>query len=186
MRAFISIDLPYEVNKELSNIQDKFSSLKSLAGMTVVKTENVHLTLKFLGEISNSEINKLSNLLKEIEFEKFELELADLDYFPTKEYPRVIWLSLKPKKFVEKLYNLIDEKLKKAKIFSKSGKEDKFIPHVTVARVKYIRDKNKFAENLNKIIIKKKKFIVSSFQLKKSILTSKGPIYETLQEFELK
>lgn len=186
MRAFISIDLPYKINKELSIIQDKFASLKNLAGMDIVKVENIHLTLKFLGEISNSEINRLSELLNETDFEKFELELEDLDYFPTKEYPRIVWLSLKPKKDIEKLYTLVDEKLKQAKIFSKIGKEDKFVPHVTVARVKYIRDKNKFAENLKKISIKKQKFEVSSFQLKKSTLTSKGPIYETLREFELK
>ncbi|MBS3073707.1 RNA 2',3'-cyclic phosphodiesterase [Candidatus Pacearchaeota archaeon] len=187
MRTFISIDLPYEMNKEIFRLQDKLSSLKEFAGINTVRVQNIHVTLKFLGEMSNAQAHIIRDLLKEIEFEKFQLLLEDLDYFPSKEAPRVIWIGMNTQFKLEKLRNLIEEKLNKAGIVSDKDKEfDTFTPHVTLAKIKFIRNKEKLKEQLDNIEIKKLKFNVESFQLKKSKITPKGSIYETIEEFELK
>ncbi len=182
MRAFIAIDFPYELNNELFKLQDKFSSFKENASTTIVRVENIHITLKFLGETSNSKIQEIIDVLKEIKFKSFDLTLKDLDYFPSKEVPRVIWVSLSPGIKIERLHEVIIEKLKEKNLITKA---DEFIPHVTLAKVKYIRNREKFQKNLDSIKIKPINVKISSFQLKKSVLTKKGPIYETIKEFDL-
>ncbi len=77
--------------------------------------------------------------------------------------------------------------MNKAGIVSDKDKEyDTFTPHVTLAKIKFIRNKEKLKEQLERIEIKKLNFNVESFQLKKSKPTPKGLIYETIEEFELK
>lgn len=187
MRTFISIDLPYEMNKEISRLQDKLFSFKEFVGINITKVGQIHITLKFLGEMSNANVNIIKEALKEIEFPKFELFLKDLDYFPSKEAPRIIWVGMKPKKELEKLRKIIQEKLNEIGIISEKDKEfDTFIPHITLARIKYIRNKQRLKEQLDKLEVKELKFNVEYFQLKKSVLKPKGSIYETIEEFELK
>ena len=62
-------------------------------------------------------------------------------------------------------------------------KDDRFKPHITLARVKFIKDKVKFIRELKQIKIEKKEFSVSNFKLMKSTLTPEGPVYEDLAVF---
>ena len=64
-------------------------------------------------------------------------------------------------------------------------KREKFSPHITLARVKYIRDRAALDSALSKICIKKMRFSVSSFSLKKSVLAPNGPIYSDIAAFQL-
>ena len=64
-------------------------------------------------------------------------------------------------------------------------KKDDFVPHITLARVKFMPDTNKFLEHLKQIKTEEKEFIVDKIKLKKSILTVNGPVYEELKEFLL-
>jgi len=171
MRIFISIDLPKEIQKKIIKIQN---SLPDFFGKKT-EPENLHLTLKFLGEINEEKLEKVKQKLKEIKFNKFQAEIDNIGIF-SESFVRIVWLHLSE---CEKLQKEIDEKLKN--IFEP---EKRFMSHLTIARIKKC-DRKKFLEKLKKIKISKTKFDIGNFKLKKSILTEKGPIYENLGEYDL-
>ena len=94
MRAFIAIELPEEIKTILSNLQNELKQAR--ADVKWVKPENIHLTLKFLGEIEQDLIKEIQPILEEIAQKKpcFSLYLSSLGAFPKLQYPRVIWISL--------------------------------------------------------------------------------------------
>lgn len=167
MRTFISIDMPEEVKKEIKKIQDK---LPEFIGKKT-ELENLHLTLKFLGEIDEEKVGKVKEKLREIQSKKFVSEIDSIGVFSEK-FIRIIWLHITNCDDIQKE---IDEKL--SLVFEK---EKRFMSHLTIARVKKINNRNEFLKNLNEIRIPKIKFRVENFKLKKSILTEHGPIYKDI------
>jgi 2'-5' RNA ligase len=172
MRVFISLEIPDNIREEILRMQ---KILPKFSGK-ITEPENLHLTLKFLGEISEQEVEKVKSKLKEIKLKKFESELVNLGVFD-KNYIRIIWVYLDN---CNKLQEEIDLKLEN--LFPK---EKRFMSHLTIARVKQVKDRKKFLQELNKIKIKNIKFSISSFFLKKSILTKEKPVYETIEEYNL-
>ncbi|MFH1801740.1 MAG: RNA 2',3'-cyclic phosphodiesterase [archaeon] len=172
MRCFISIDIPEKVQKEIIRIQEQ---LPEFYGKKT-EPENLHLTLKFLGEISEERVEEIKKRLEEIKFNKVEAEIDSLGVFSEK-FIRIIWLHLAnceglQKKIDESLGDLLEQ-------------EKKFMSHLTIARVKNVRDKKKFLEELDKIKTTEIKFIVSSFKLKESVLKPERVMYKTLQNYFL-
>jgi len=171
-RVFISIDMPENVKKEILKIQGQ---LPKFIGKCI-ELENLHLTLKFLGEVDKEKIERIRKRLGEIKFHKFETEIDLIGVFSEK-FIRIIWLHLTNCNALQKE---IDERLKD--LFEK---ENRFMSHLTIARIKNISNRKEFSKKLKEIKIPKIKFIVKNFKLKKSILTTKGPTYETLEEYNL-
>lgn len=173
MRVFIAVDLPEEIKKEIKKVQ------KLLPEFLGKKTEeeNLHLTLKFLGEIDEKKIEEIKRRLEEIKEIRFEAEIDALGFF-NEDFIKIIWLHLDG---CEKLQKEVDEKLKDL-----LPKEKRFMSHLTIARVKNIKNKENFLKKFNKIKINPLSFTVESFKLKKSILTASKPIYEDLLEIKLK
>jgi len=178
MRCFIAIDLPTEIKKELKNIQEQIST--NSIKIKFVEPENLHLTFKFLGELTDNKINKIKEVLREIKFENFKVSLGSLGFFPSQNYIRVIWVDLKPKNQLEELYKKIESALVR-----EGFRADKrnFETHVTLGRVKFVKDKPGFIKTLNAIDVKPLEFQISSFSLKKSTLMRKGPVYENILKF---
>jgi len=177
MRCFIAIDLPEEVRKELSAVQRQ---LPQEVKLIPVKPENIHLTLKFLGEISDAEINKVKEALKKLKLGKFKAKLNSLGIF-TPDFVRIVWVNLEPKEEFVKLHEKIDSELEKV-----GFKKDKsWENHVTISRIKWLKDKQSFIEKINKISVEPIEFIVDSIKLKKSTLTKKGPVYEDIIKINL-
>lgn len=172
MRTFISIDFPKEILIEIEKIQNK---LPFFIGKKT-ELENLHLTLKFLGEIDEKKTGLIKDKLREIKFKKFRAEIDEIGVF-SKNFIRIIWLHLTN---CEELQKEIDNKLKD--FFQP---EKRFMSHITIARVKKIEDKKRFLEELKKIKIKKMSFDIGCFKLKKSILTSDKPFYEALENYSL-
>ena len=163
--------MPEEVKREIKKIQEK------LPGFFGKKTEleNLHLTLKFLGEIDEEKIQEVKNKLSEIKFNKFESEINSIGVFSGR-FIRIIWLHLKG---VEELQKEIDENLKG--LFEP---EKRFMSHLTIARIKSVRDKKLFLEKLKEIKFSKIKFNVECFKLKKSILTKEKAVYDVLEQYK--
>jgi len=172
MRCFISINIPKEITKEIECIQGE---LPDFYGKKT-GLEDLHLTLKFLGEISEDEVKEVKNKLKEINVKDFETEIKYLGFFDDQKYG-VIWLHLFS---CDELQKQIDNILKN--LFEP---EKRFMSHLTIARVKQIRDKKKFLEELKKIKISKIKFKVENFYLMESKLTHEGPRYRIIEEYKL-
>lgn len=172
IRIFVSIDLPEDIQKEVKKIQDilpEFEGKKT-------KPKNLHLTLKFLAEIDKEKIENVDEALRKIKFKSFETEIGHLGFFGNKK-SGVVWIHLPN---CEALQKEVDKTL--SDIFEQ---ERRFMSHVTIARVKGIKDKHKFIEELGKIKTNSLKFRVNRFNLKKSMLTKKGPFYEILESYIL-
>ncbi len=171
-RCFIAIDIPEKVKNEIARIQQRLPEFKGKQ----TESKNLHLTLKFLGEISEEKIEAVKTKLREVNFLKFNAELDSLGVFSPK-FVKIVWLCLKNCKELQKE---IDEKL--ADLFPK---ENRFMSHLTIARVKNLKDKKDFLAKIEEMEIPHISFEVKGFKLKKSVLKKSGPDYETLEEFEL-
>lgn len=183
MRSFISMDI---TSKDLlDKIKSFQTNLKNSAcPMKVVERENLHLTLKFLGEIGESSYKRIVESLSPSlsEFSSFEVSLKGTGFFPSISDLRVIWIGMDAPEIVY-IQKDIDETLK-----TMGFKEDrKFVPHLTVSRVKSSLNKKSLLNVLDEY--KDYEFggqQITSINFKKSTLTPQGPIYETLKEFKLK
>ena len=174
MRAFIAIDMPTAVAEELEKVQKQLSQISGLKAKFVEK-ENFHLTLKFLGEISDVKVNQLKEKLKAVKLKPFKATLGKLGVFPSQQFIRVIWVSLVPEEKFKELSTQISSLL--------GSKDERFEAHVTLARVKMVEDKAELQNKLQEVKFEKKGFEVQNFKLKQSTLTLKGPLYEDVLTF---
>ena len=175
MRCFISIDLPEDVKKELVKLQKKIDETGLIRGK-LTEEENIHLTLKFLGEIDYDKIEEVKRRLKEIQLEKREAKLGELGVF-SESYVRIIWVRLEG---VDDLQKAVDSALEG--VFKK---EERFMSHITIARVKSVKDKKELLHILEKQSVEGK-FIVDSFSLRSSELSPEGPKYTDLERYDLR
>jgi len=176
MRAFISINSP-------ANISIDFSKLKGIK-FKAVDNKNIHLTLKFLGEITPKDAEEISNALNFIKnLKKFKISLKGVSAFPNENYVRVLWLGVaEGNKEICELQKRVDDALK----FSFPPEKD-FVPHLTIARVKYVNNRESlktFIEKYNDFEFLE--FTVEKVSLMKSELRKEGPIYSEIKGFLLK
>ena len=176
MRIFICVDFPEEITKEIARIQGALSNYKFTGKLT--ESENLHLTLKFLGEIDEEKLKKVKEALSTIKFKEFEAKLDLVGIFKIKGNPKIVWIKIGGKDIFN-LQKEIDNSLKD--LFKK---EERFMSHLTIARIKYTKDKKEFENFIKNIHSRKLYFKISKFYLKKSDLKPLGPIYTTLEEYK--
>ena len=173
MRLFIAIDI-----KELESFFKELQKQIPLDLAKIKLTDSFHLTLKFLGEVSEQKIESIQNALHEIAFKEFLLTFNHIGFFPDENYIRVVWVGVKESKEVIQLQKEIDTSL--VRLFTK---ERNFHPHITLGRVKFVKDKFGFISKIKEIKVQEHTIKVINFKLIKSTLTGEGPIYEDLAEF---
>ncbi|MFZ4401141.1 MAG: RNA 2',3'-cyclic phosphodiesterase [Bacteroidales bacterium] len=150
-----------------------------------VAIDNFHLTLKFFGETDDSIIEKINLFIEDVISGKnqFSFEISDLGIFGSNYQPKVIWLGIKNN---TALINLADTILNQLKSIGFERDRQNFVPHLTLGRINYLKDK----DNFNKII---KKFNIADIQtvevkeiiLFESILQREGPIYKVINSYKL-
>lgn len=173
MRLFIAIDFE-TLSGYFKDLQEQIP--KDLAKFKLANT--FHLTLKFLGEVEENKVEKIKELLKEIKLKSFNVDITNIGVFPNENYIKVIWVGLEDNIGVINLQQKIESSLQ-----SLFKKEKRFHPHITLARVRFIKDKENFVDKLNEIKVEPKTFQVTNFKLIKSTLTSEGPVYEEISCF---
>lgn len=177
MRTFIAIDIPKELKEKIYNAFN--NERERIKGIKWVEKENLHITLKFLGEIKEEKIKEIERILDEVsdKFKSFEVSLGELGGFPEFKNPRVLWIGVSPYEKIEEIFKFIEDRAEKVSI-EREGR--KFHPHITVARVKEKKrisfEKKKFDD----------KFKVNRIVLFKSDLRKEGPIYTQIKEVKLK
>ena len=180
MRAFIAISLPEEIKKFLAHVQDELKATG--ADVKWVKPKNIHLTLKFLGEIDEEKLKAVNEILKETaETQKqYTITVGQAGAFPNINSPRVIWMGIeKGTDTLKQTAQVLDEKLQKIGF----PKEEKpFSAHITLGRVRSARNRTKLTETLKKLseaqLQHTSEFPVTAITFFKSTLTPSGPIYE--------
>src|SRR3989338_1265067 len=192
MRAFIAIELSNEIRCSLAQIE---SHLKySGADIKWAEKDNIHLTLKFLGEITEEKSEKIKYILDEIakQTKHFELSLKIskeesipfLGAFPNLNHPRVIWLGL-DKGAAES--RLVAEKVDDALLKIGFQKESRpFAAHLTIGRVRSPKNKEALKEKISSLRLKDYSLqLIDAITLFQSTLTPKGPIYTKIHESKL-
>jgi len=180
IRCFVSVDV--EDASVLASIARVQQTLLSIGGgLKLVERENLHLTLRFLGELPKGLVDEISQRLNRVEFEAFEIELKGLGAFPSSSRPRVVWIGVE--RGAEELEELAREVNKALSGLGIPPPDKEFCPHLTIARVK----SRSAAAAVSRILAEHGdlsfgKILVDNFRLKKSVLTPRGPIYSTLME----
>lgn len=174
MRVFIAIDLPQEVKDSLLEAQRQLPAAK------LSFAREFHLTLKFLGEVTPAKVEAVKSCLSTVRFKPFSAALSGIGVFPSESYIRVIWVGVEPENGFMQLQQSIDEALEK-----EFPKDKDFKPHLTLARVKFVSDKNSFVQQLRQVKVKQVKFAVNGFKLKMSILRGReGSLYGDLAVYK--
>ena len=134
LRAFIAVEIPIEIRQAVCNAT---SDLQKRTGSLVrwVPMENMHLTLKFLGDISPSNVDMLTQMMRaEADlFNCFDLRVTGLGSFPNLKRPRVIYIGIQAPAALETLHRGIESASRRV---GYESEERGFSPHLTIGRVK--------------------------------------------------
>ena len=173
MRLFVAIDFE-ELSGYFRQLQEQIPEVK------VTKPKKFHLTLKFLGEVSDDKVDDAREKLKSVKFSPFKLKLGGTGVFPNEKFIKVLWVGMEDGEKVNALQRDIEAALE-----GMFEKDSKFHPHVTLARIKFIESDKKedFVKAVKAIKIEPKEVEVKNFKLVKSTLTKQGPEYEDLEVF---
>jgi len=174
VRAFVALEVPGEVVDALVRTQKELEATG--ADIKLVERENLHLNLKFLGEISNAEASEVGLRLSRLSLKGAEVTVRGVGAFPTPARPRVIWAGIAPED--EPLVTPIAEGVIKA-LEGIGEKDDRsFRPHITLARVRSGRNITTLAEAMRHSAgTVFGKVQLREIKLKSSTLTPNGPIY---------
>lgn len=185
IRTFLAIELPRALLSKIEEVQVGLRS--SQADVRWVSLENLHLTLKFFGNIDESQIEPIVQSIDQAvqETPPIHLRAKGMGAFPNLRNPRVIWIG-----FVEGKEDLTSFQNKLEIEFEKIGfpREDRpFHPHLTLGRVRSSRGKEDLIKRMERY--KEEEFgeiLVEKVVLFKSDLRPSGPIYTPLREMRLR
>lgn len=178
-RLFIAAELPENVLQVLSGLGDKIRNPQDK--MTWCKPQNIHLTLKFLGDVKAEDVEPVKRTITGLtkEFPAFRISVKGLGAFPGKKEPRILWAGIEEGK--DELIRLAGKLEERMYTIGFSKEDRKYKPHLTLARIKCIKDVNEFNEKLLKFNdYDAGRAEVDTVSLIKSTLTQQGPIYETI------
>ena len=180
-RGFIAIDI--KATSQITMFEKEIA--KTGADIKLVEPKNIHITVKFLGDTDENDIDSIEQSIKEsvLEIKPFPITLKGTGVFPNQNYIKVIWIGIIDDGNIETIARNIDEKLTPLG-FKKENRG--FSPHLTIGRVKTARNKDQLLKVIrNYSAVEFTIQNVQSIALKKSELTPKGPIYTTLREVPL-
>lgn len=181
MRLFVAIDLPEEIRQKIGEIQQMLK--EGRPDVVWVKPDNMHITLKFIGETSEDKLSDIKTRIKEVvkNFRPFDITLSGIGYFGSPKYVRAIWIggdSGEVKQLMEGLENALRD-------YRNENREPTI--HLTLGRMRSARGREELLQKIKEMQnIEIGKVHVDVVKLKESRLTPKGPIYTDIEIFELK
>lgn len=181
VRCFVAVDIE---DRELLEAFEKAQAVFKSTGADLkgVETGNIHITLRFLGDVPDSEVERVGDVIRRLEFEPFSLDVNGVGVFPSLSRPSVVWAGLEGERLPEmlRLYTELENGLKKLGF---EPERRGFEPHLTLCRVRSGRNREQLAEAVRGLADEHfGELKVRHVRLKKSVLTSRGPIYSTLAE----
>ncbi len=183
IRAFLAIELPQNVKGSLESLRQEIHS--PLFDVRWVSQKNMHLTLRFFGEIFEKEIQKISEAtqMAVAKTAPFQLHLHGLGAFPSVKSPKVIWIGMTQSGPLINLENNLSIELKK---LDYPPGDKPFHPHLTLGRAKSTRGKKDLVRLLEKNQNRSlEQMQVDQVTLIKSDLRPTGPVYTALHRFDL-
>jgi 2'-5' RNA ligase len=133
-RAFIAIDLAEELLRKIHEISTGLHERLGDLPVRWIPAENVHLTLKFLGDVSETNVERLAEIIRRVAqaHDCFEISVGSLGVYPNARRPRVIWLGVEAPQALLSIQRGIDQETSR---LGYETKEQDFSPHLTIGRV---------------------------------------------------
>ena len=181
IRSFLAFDM------ESDTVLNRLKAAQALlvqtgADLKLVEPQNIHITVRFLGDITPDTAEKIFEEMKKIQFTPFNVQISGLGVFPDLHYPRVVWAGMT--EGADQLKNVFTQLEPRLQGLGFTPDPKGFSPHLTIARVRSGTNKTQLAEFINKNANYDFGAIKAEcLRLKKSDLTPKGPIYSTFKEF---
>ena len=184
VRTFIAIEIPSDIIEKISNFQDILK--KEQASIRWIKSSNIHITLKFLGNVLEEKIDAIANAVEvAVQLIKpFTIEISKIGTFPNERRPRIIWIGAQSgDELLKLLAKNIDNEVHKLG-FEKEKRSYK--AHLTIGRVK--QDKNiagvihRLNNNEN---LHAGSFIADEVVVMRSDLHPNGSIYTPLKRIKI-
>ncbi len=174
MRCFVSVEIPEELKEKIAKIQQNFKK----NNIKLVEKENLHFTLKFLGEIDEEKAKAVAGRLERLKPRPFPIALKGVGAFPNERFPRIIWVGCHSPE-LENLARLVDSVVSEISF----GSEKNYKNHVTIARVKQrgegLSDLLGQLESIEIGIMN-----VEEIFLKQSVLGRSGSKYDDIKRFK--
>lgn len=176
VRLFVALDLPDPVKRDLTLLG------YGLPGATWIEPGNMHLNLRFIGEVDEGTYSDIRASLTEVQLESFTLALKGTGFFPPKQQPHTLWAGIEKSEPLTILHSRVEAALARAGI---SRDRRKYAPHVTLARLSDAPIQRVAGWLATNALFKTGAFPVGSFHLYSSTLTGHGAVYQIEQEYEL-
>jgi len=171
-----------EVRENLMKTEEELAQTR--ADIKLVERENLHFTVKFLGEIPDSMVEEVDKRVKTLALRKMEVNVRGLGVFPDVRRPRVIWAGVAP----HDLDAVASSGQKVVDVLEGVGESDDrgFHPHITVARVRSPRNHDALVSVLHDYSTRDfGRTPITVLKLKSSSLTPNGPTYRDVREYAL-
>lgn len=180
IRSFISFDIEDELILErIAEMQQALN--ETGANLKTLKPKNIHVTMRFLGNIRPDKVEETYEEMKKIQFTPFDFTIKGIGVFPNFQYLRVIWAGIADgAKKMQDIFDQLEPRLRKLG-FPPDRKG--FNPHLTIARVRSGRKKDELAKYIKEKANREFGTVTAKcLRLKRSDLTPEGPTYSTLRE----
>ena len=181
IRGFIAFDIANDnVFNRIATAQKMI--LQTNADVKLVEPKNIHITVRFLGEIAPDVVEKVYEAMKNIKFTPFNITLSGLGVFPTINYPRVVWAGITDG--AQQLKSIFEQLEPQIHELGFAPEPEGFTPHLTIARVRSGANKQRLVD-----LVQRQEFYdfgnirADCLRLKKSVLSPKGPAYTTIKEY---
>jgi 2'-5' RNA ligase len=176
LRLFVGIALPPELKLRLSIMAG------GLPGAKWVDGGNLHLTLRFIGEVDEGLARDVDAALLQVRVPAFDLELAGVGQFGAGEKTRSLWVGVERNERLLQLRDKVEHALMRVGV---APEMRKYAPHVTLARFKYVHAARVQDFIERNALFRAPPFRVEHFSLIASYLTKGGPIYEDQADYAL-
>lgn len=180
IRSFISIEIPWPIREQMVRVPELLKNVRGKFNWS--STNNLHITLKFLGDCTRGRLESISKRLADIaaRHKPFEMTFSGVGVFPSHAAPRIVWVGVKDG--VEQLINLSKDVADSMEEIGFKKESRPFRPHITLARIKHLtsRDELKSAiEALPQVQIDS--MTADHIFLMRSQLRAKGAIYTVIE-----
>jgi 2'-5' RNA ligase len=183
MRTFIALKIKPE--KQLLTVYSALIKSLELEAVSWVNPENLHLTLRFLGETSIQQVEEIMHSFDELaqRFHPFQFSLKDVGFFKSKNQPRILFFAIENCLMLNQLAAEIEERI----VALGFSREERFFnPHLTIGRIKFIQNIDGFYSLIKKFSeVKIQQVTVSEIIFYQSILSSEGTTYRPVKIINL-
>lgn len=176
IRLFIAINIPELIKLQIQGMG------RSIRNGRPVPADQLHLTLKFIGEVESSMLLDIHEKLEEITFDKFSTKVKGIGIFPLRGAPRVLWAGISPTEMTIRLRNTIENELASINI---PKEKQKYSPHITLARLKNSPTQHVHNFLAGNAFLETEEFMVDGFNLYSSQLTKNGAIHTIESTYSL-